>query len=206
MSACKKSVTLISVYHGVDKSTQVYSGSAVEVSNQDLSSASVSVSQSDDCVSCHPDRSLPSARELPDQEFSDAELSCFHQPGDASMTESLDLTLCHLSPELTIEESKLSPTVVSRPAFYYEENDIPGVCIDRGDNSFSWSRVKFSRRAVKIGAGSTESSELDSDDCLSIDYQPRNRVPGFEVDTKSDSFWSPIAHRTRSKKSKHKLN
>ena len=65
--------------------------------------------------------------------------------------------------------------------------------IDRGDNSFSWSCVKFSHHAVMVGAGSTESSDLDIDDCLSIEYQPRDRVPGFEVDTKSDSFWSPIA-------------
>ena len=88
-----------------------------EVSNQDVSSASVSVSQSDDCVSRHSDRSRTSALELSDQEISDAEFSCFHQSDDASMAESLDLTLCHLSPELTIEESKLSPTLVSRPVF-----------------------------------------------------------------------------------------
>ena len=87
-----------------------------------------------------------------------------------------------------------------------EENDVPGVCIDRGDNSFNWSCVKFSHRAKKIEAGSTESSNLDMDDCLIIEYQPRNGVPGFEVDTKLDSFWSPIAHSTRIKKSKHKFN
>ena len=53
--------------------------------------------------------------------------------------------------------------------------------IDRGDNSFSWSCVKFSHHAVMVGAGSTESSDLDIDGCLSIEYQPRDRVLRFEI-------------------------
>ena len=130
-------------------------------------------------------------------------ISCDDGASQTVDESQLDLTLCHQNPKLIIAESELSPTDVSSPVFYLEKNDIPGVCVDRGDCSFSWSPVKFSRSAVKIGVRSTESSDVDIDDCLSIDYQPRNGVPGFEVETKADSFWSPVAHRTRSNK---KLN
>ena len=108
---------------------------------------------------------------------------------DASQPESLDLTLCRQSPE-HIVESELSRTIVSTPVFYLEKDEIPGICIDRGDSSFSWSPVKFSRSAVKVGVGSTESSDLDIEECVSIDYQPRHGVPGFEVETWTDTFWS----------------
>lgn len=90
--------------------------------------------------------------------------------------ESLDLTLCHVSPELIIADSELSPTDISPPVFYLEKNDVRGVCVDRGDNSFRWSTAKFSRSAVKVGIGSTESSDLDINDCLSIEYQPSTRI------------------------------
>ena len=83
----------------------------------------------------------------------------------ASQPESLDLTLCHQSPEHIVVESELSPTIVSTPVFYFEKNEIPGICVDRGDRSFSWSPVKFSRSAVKVGVGSTESSDLDIEKC-----------------------------------------
>ena len=136
--SCQKPVTLISAHHGVDKSTQVYPGSTLKCLIK-MFPQLLCLYLSLMIVSRHSDRSRSSALELSDQEISDAELSCFQQSDDASMAESLDLTLCHLSPELTIEESKLSPTLVSRPVFYYEENDVPGVCIDRGDNCFSWS-------------------------------------------------------------------
>ena len=68
--------------------------------------------------------------------------------------ESLDLTLCHQSPELILDESELSPTDISSPVFYFEKDGIPGVCVDQGDKSFSWSPAKISRRAVKIGTES----------------------------------------------------
>ena len=72
-------------------------------------------------------------------------------------------------------------------------------CFGQGDKSFSWSPAKFSRRAVKVGSGSTESSDLDIDECLSIDYQPKEGEPGFEVETKDESFWLPVTYRTRTR-------
>ena len=54
------------------------------------------------------------------------------------------------------------------------------------DGSFSWSAVKFSRSAVRVGAGSIKSSDVGINDCLI-----RNGVPGFEIETKEDAFWSP---------------
>ena len=53
---------------------------------------------------------------------------------------------------------------------------------------------------MKVGAGSTKSSDVDIDDCITMNYQTRNGVPGFEIETKEDAFWSPIAHRTISRK------
>ena len=37
-----------------------------------------------------------------------------------------------------------------------------------------------SKRAVKVGlVASSDDSDLDSNDCRSFDYQPRDGVPGF---------------------------
>ena len=44
-----------------------------------------------------------------------------------------------------------------------------------------------------------ESSDLDIDECLSIDYPPKEGEPGFEVETKDESFWLPVAYRTRTR-------
>ena len=56
---------------------------------------------------------------------------------------------------------------------------------------------KLSCRAVKVGADLLKAVIcLDIDECASIDYQLREGEPGFEVET---NFWSPVAHRTRTK-------
>ena len=60
--------------------------------------------------------------------------------------------------------------------------------------------MKLSRSEVKVGVGSTESSDLDIEECVFIDYQPRHGLPGFEVETRTDTFWSPVAHLTRFRK------
>ena len=44
---------------------------------------------------------------------------------------------------------------------------------------------------------SSGESDLDIDECLPFDYQSRDGVPGFNVETKDDSFWAPVSHRTR---------
>ena len=54
--------------------------------------------------------------------------------------------------------------------------------------------AKFGRSAVKVGGGLTGSSDLDVDECVSIEYQLREVEPDFEVETKDDCFWSPVAH------------
>ena len=55
-------------------------------------------------------------------------------------------------PKSIISESQLSPSVIiDPPVFYYESNNTPGVYVERGDGSFSWSSVKISRSAMKVG-------------------------------------------------------
>ena len=54
-----------------------------------------------------------------------------------------------------------------------------GIEIERGvtDGSFSWSPVKISRSAVKVSdVDSSECSDVDIDECLSLSYHPREGV------------------------------
>ena len=63
-----------------------------------------------------------------------------------------------------------------------QNNNTPGVCVERGDGSFSWSPVKISRSAVKVGdVDSSECSDVDIDECLSLSYHPREGVPGLRL-------------------------
>ena len=72
------------------------------------------------------------------------------------------------------------------------------MCVDRSDGTFSWSPIKVSRSAVKVGnEDSSGASDLDINECFSFDYQPRDGVSGFEIETKEDLFRAPVAHRTR---------
>ena len=51
---------------------------------------------------------------------------------------------------------------------------------------------------MKVGdVDSSECSDVDIDECLSLSYHPQEGVPYFEVETWEDAFWAPIAHRTR---------
>ena len=57
---------------------------------------------------------------------------------------------------------------------------------------------KLVRNAVKVGAAnSSGDTDLDIDHCILFDYQIRDGVPGFDMETKSDDFWVPISHWTR---------
>ena len=68
------------------------------------------------------------------------------------------------------------------PVFYYESSDIPGLCVQRGDGKLSWSPMKVSKSAVKVGIPSSSGdSDLDIDHCTSFDYQVNDGVPGFNV-------------------------
>ena len=40
---------------------------------------------------------------------------------------------------------------------------------------------------------------ISLDDCLSLNYRPVHGMPGFEIETADDTFWAPIAHRTRAR-------
>ena len=42
-------------------------------------------------------------------------------------------------------------------------------------------------------------SDVDPSECLCLEYQMRGDVPGMEIDMTDDSFWVPIACRTRSR-------
>ena len=132
-------------------------------------------------------------------------LSCHDPPADQLLTDDsesvlsqeddLDITLCRDNPSAVISQSQLSQ---SDHVFYHEENDTPGVCVSRGDGSFSWSPVKFSRSACKVGEPTfSEDSDIDIAECLCIDYESLGGTPGFSVETVDDVFWAPVAHRTR---------
>ena len=45
----------------------------------------------------------------------------------------------------------------------------------------------------------TSDDNISLDDCLSLNYQPVHGMPGFEIETADDTFWAPIAHRTRAR-------
>ena len=65
------------------------------------------------------------------------------------------------------------------------------------DGSFDWSPIKINKSAVKVGEVDSSEDDLNPSDCLVLNYQPREGVPGFEVETRDDMFWVPIAHRTQ---------
>ena len=64
----------------------------------------------------------------------------------------------------------------------YDTNNTHRMCVDRSDGTFSWSPIKVSRCAVKVGnEDSSGASALDINECLSFDYHSREGVPGFEI-------------------------
>ena len=53
---------------------------------------------------------------------------------------------------------------------------------------------------MKVGnEDSGGASNLDNDECFSFDYQSREGVTGFEIETKELLFWAPVAHRTQNR-------
>ena len=100
------------------------------------------------------------------------------------------LDLCLQDPVSVLSESELSPSDFAPPVppiFYHynETRDRPGVCVVRDDDgNLCWSPIKVSKRAVIVGqVASSDDSDLDSDHCLSFEYQPRDGVPGFNIET-----------------------
>ena len=94
------------------------------------------------------------------------------------------------------------PHNVSSSVLYQELDDSPspGVRVEQVDGISTWSPIIVSKRRVKPASSDTSDDDLDVDDCLSFDYQLRDGVPGFEIETRDDFFWTPISHRTRSRK------
>ena len=68
-----------------------------------------------------------------------------------------------------------------------------------GENgSVKWSPIKFLRSSVCL-LSSSESEDIDIDKCLSLDFQVKGGVPGFDIETVDSFFCAPIANRTRSR-------
>ena len=105
---------------------------------------------------------------------------------DASQKLNGPLSSCCQHPELALFDSQLSTEV-----FYYETNDTPGICISHDDRSFGWSSVKINT-AVKVGVDSSDGSDLNISECVALDFQSREGVPGFDIETAEDLF---RAHR-----------
>ena len=63
------------------------------------------------------------------------------------------------------------------------------MCVDRSDGSFSWSPIKVSRRLAMNNTSGA--SDLDINE---FDYQPREGVPGFEIETMEDLCFGPQLH------------
>ena len=99
-----------------------------------------------------------------------------------------------LPDEHSIVENEIA---IPDDVFYYEHNDVPGVCVMSSENV---TPIKISKSQVWAVTADSDTSgdEICLEDCLSFDYQPHDGVPGFLIETSNDSFWTPIAHRTRS--------
>ena len=112
---------------------------------------------------------------------------------------------CCTKPTVAIDLS--DAVIVDSSNVYYQEledSPTPGVCVESDGGTSTWSPIKISKRHVKPASSDTSDDDIDIDDCLSFDYQLRDGVPGFEIETRDDCFWAPILNRrTRSRKKLH---
>ena len=51
------------------------------------------------------------------------------------------------------------------------------------DGSSSWSPIKLNRKAVKPASAESSDYDLDVSECLCLDVQLRENVPGVEIET-----------------------
>ena len=113
-------------------------------------------------------------------------------------------SVTEMESEAVISKLSLSDVTIepSADVYYHEVDDTPGLCVDHSDGSSTWSPIKITRQAVKPASADVSESELEISECLSIDFQLRNNVPGVEIESSNDNdvFWVPVAHRTRSRK------
>ena len=105
------------------------------------------------------------------------------EKGEDHTVHSVDLTDAVINVSSSVLYQKLdgSPT--------------PGVCVEQVDGTSTWSPIKVSKRRVKPASSDTSDDDLDVDECLSFDYQLRDGVLGFEIETRDDFFWGLISHR-----------
>ena len=92
--------------------------------------------------------------------------------------------------------------------YYHELDDTPGLCVEDDDGALIWPPTKISRSRIRgsTSTATSDSEEIDPDLCSLLYYQLVDGMPGIEVETDSDVFWAPIAHRTRTRtrlKSEH---
>ena len=69
--------------------------------------------------------------------------------------------------------------------------------VEGKNGSVKWSPIKISRSSVCLSS-SSESEDIDIDQCLSLDLQVKGGVPDFDIEIVDSFFWAPIAKRTRS--------
>ena len=69
----------------------------------------------------------------------------------------------------------------SDEVMYEEVDSEPGISVEHSDGGLSWSPVKFSKRRVKPASAASSVSDLDITECLYIDYQKRDNVPGLSL-------------------------
>ena len=80
------------------------------------------------------------------------------------------------------------------------DDSTPGVCVEAGDRTLSWSPVKLIRTGVKAVSDTEDSSDSDTDvnhQILMVLRRCLVYVPGFEIETKDDvhALWIPVAHQ-----------
>ena len=45
---------------------------------------------------------------------------------------------------------------------------------------------------MKVGEVDSSEDDLNPSECLMLNYQPREGVPGFEVETRDELFWASV--------------
>ena len=124
-----------------------------------------------------------------------------HPASDSTSKASQDdqSTLVTSVPEIVAVKDHIEISVPDSDVFYHEQNNIPGICVKTVDEPMtSWTPIKISRSRMRVADSNSSDDDIPIDDWLMLDYQVVNGAPGFVIETKDDTFWVPIAHRTRS--------
>lgn len=164
--------------------------------------------------SCHH----PAAVDSPDPVVSTDAATQDIQSFPVKPLTSHDLQDVIIEPEMMLaKRTSLSDTVAGdagalHDVYYHElDSNTPGVCVVSDDGKLTWSPVKITRSCVKdaasdqdsesAGESSSDSEDLKPSQIAAVGFESRSGVPGFEIETHDDddSFWVPVALRTRSR-------